>query len=79
MKIPTTSLDQLRVAREAGHELSFETGEARADYAHRGDRRYRLTCTCGWHSSWKGSQRALKTKLGLHIASAITDVMIESS
>lgn len=77
MRIPVTAKDQLLAAREMGHELSIEQDVSRPDFASKDEagERFRLLCTCGWHSNWRGSRRALNSRMGLHLGKVIADYL----
>jgi hypothetical protein len=71
-----TAEAQLRVARDAGHELEIETAESRPDYADRdGGTRYRVRCSCGWVSNWRGSRNAVTGRVALHLGQVIAEAV----
>lgn len=77
-RIPMTAAAQLEAARKLGHELYLESAPSRADFADQdGGQRYRMRCTCGWSSNWRGSQRALGPKMALHLGSVIAEELAD--
>lgn len=80
MRVPTTARDQLLFAHELGHDLSVEAAASREDYAASdGGERFRLLCTCGWRSHWRGSRRALNSRMGLHLGKVIGEALADGT